>query len=214
LTARIQLWHGPDVAEAVAAHARALAADFSELKARVVGSFSSWKDCWATQAAIAAFHQCSVRTVQRAAHDAREHGFLQCAWSKPNEKPPGARGPLPFKWVHRWTPGRGLAGAALDKAINAARAAAVICKVVPRRTYNDPAAVKAKANLRNPPSGLTVEERAKWIDQQLEPDIVEPVDLEAEALRRAHPRNPPSDLTREERAKWLDEQLARTRAPP
>lgn len=214
MVARIQLWHGPDIVEAAAAHARAIAAGFSELRARVVGSFSSWKDCWATQAKLADFHKCSVRTVQRAAHDAREHGLIRCAWSKQGETPPGAKAPLPFKWSHRWTPGRGLAGKALEVAINAARAAAVICKVVPKRTYNDPQAVRAKANLRNPPSHLTREERAQWIDEQLEPKSDKPVDLDAEALRKANPLNPPSHLTREERAKWLDEQLARTRAPP
>ncbi len=168
-TACTKPWHGPDIAEAAAAYARAIAAEISELRARVIGSISSWKDCWATQGKLAEFHNCSVRTVQRALHDARQNGLICCAFSKPGEKPPGAAQPMNFKWSHRWTPGRGLAGKALQAAINAARAAAVICKIIPKRTFNEPQRIaKAKAKLRNPPSHLTREQRARWIEEQME----------------------------------------------
>jgi hypothetical protein len=137
-TASVRLWHGPDRTEALAAYGRAIDAGFSELRARIFGSIASWPDCWTLQSTLARFHKCSVRTIQRASHSAREIGFLRCAWSKPGEKPPGADAPVPFKWCHRWIPGRGLAGPALQSAINKARAAWVITKASIRRTYNAP----------------------------------------------------------------------------
>lgn len=167
--ARIRLWHGSDVVEAVASYGRAIEAGFTELRARIIGSVSSWKDCWAPQSTLAEFHHCCVRTVQRALHDGRENGLIRCAFSKEGERPPGADGPMNFKWSHRWTIGRGLAGKALQSAINAARAAAVICKVIPKRTFNEPQQItKAKPKLRNPPRELSREQRARWIEEQME----------------------------------------------
>ena len=137
---RVQLWHGPDVAEAAAAYTRAIAHHkFSELRARIFGSIASWKDCWTLQATLAAFHKCSVRTVQRSVHDARELGELVTHFSRPGEIPPGAKEPKPFKWCQRFLPGRGLAGEAKNAAINKARAAWTITKAGLRRTFNAPA---------------------------------------------------------------------------
>ncbi len=166
---RVQLWHGPDVAEAAAAYTRAIKAGFSELRARVFGSVASWKDCWTLQSTLAKFHNCSVRTVQRSTHDAREIGFLRCAFSKPGEKPPGADAPVPFKWSHRWIPGRGLAGAALQEAVNKARAAWVITKAAIRKPYNvqAQAAKRREPNPRNPPRHLTREQKAQWLEEQI-----------------------------------------------
>jgi hypothetical protein len=182
---RIQLWHGPDVAEAAAAYARALTAGFSELRARIFGSIASWRDCWTLQATLAKFHRCSVRTVQRAASNSREHGFLRCAWSKPGEVPPGAKEAVPFKWCHRWIPGRGLAGPARQAAINKARADRIIGKAALRRTYNAPqgqAPSKARTKPRTPPDHLTREQRARWLDEQIarEPSTSDAVTREPE----------------------------------
>ncbi len=180
--ARVQLWHGPDVAEAAAAYTRALHHEFSELRARIFGSIASWKDCWALQATLAKFHKCSVRTVQRAAHDARELGLLRCAFSKPGEIPPGSEEPAPFKWSHRWIPGRGLAGAAMQDAINKARAAWAITKAGLRRTFNAPAPAVKRPKARKPPPNLTREQRAAWLDEQiaLEPTTSDVVQRDAE----------------------------------
>lgn len=165
--ARVQLWHGPDVAEGAAAYTRAIDAGFSELKARVYGSIASWKDCWTLQSTLAKFHRCSVRTVQRAARDARELGYLRCAWCKKGETPPGASGPMPFKWCHRWVPGRGLAGAALEKAVSKARALWAITKAGKGQTFNAPQSSKPRPKPRKPPPHLTREQRARWIDEQI-----------------------------------------------
>ncbi len=191
---RVQLWHGPDVVEAAAAYARAKAANFSELRARIFGSIASWKDCWTLQATLARFHDCSVRTVQRAAHDAKEQGFMGSAFAKPGEKPPGAKEPVPFKWCHRWIIGRGKAGAALQEAVNKARAAWVITNAGLRRTFNAPQP-KPKKNAR-----MTAEQIDEALDQEQakhEPELLQPspaakrrmtadeIDAELAALERA-----------------------------
>lgn len=132
------LWLGNDSREGLAGYGRARAVKMSELRARVVGCVTSFKDCWAPQSSIAEFLHCSVRTVQRGLHDARESGLIGCAFGKPREKPPGAAGPLHFKFSHRWTIGRGLVGDALHEAINKARLVCVITKAAIRRTFNAP----------------------------------------------------------------------------
>ena len=134
-----RIWPGPDTSEAVAAYSRAIKAGFSHLRALVFGGFASFKDCWMLQSTLADFFDCSVRTVQRSAHDAREIGELRCAFGKPGERPPGADAPLHCKWTHRWIPGRGLAAEARQHAINKARAAWVITRAGIRRTFNAPA---------------------------------------------------------------------------
>lgn len=176
-----RIWPGPDTAEAVAAYTRAIKAGFSHLRALVFAGFASFKDCWMLQSSLATFFHCSVRTVQRAAHDAREIGELRTAFGKPGEIPPGADGPMPFKWVHRFIPGRGFAAAAREAAINKARAAWTITKSGLRRTFNAPAP-KVRTKPRIPPRHLDLEQSAQWITEQaaIEPSTSEVLQREPE----------------------------------
>jgi hypothetical protein len=182
-------WFGKDDKTAARTRARARNLGATELRARILGNVSSFKDCWAPQATLAAFLQCSVRTIQRALRWGRDHGLIRCEFGKRGEKPPGKHGAVVSKWSHRWTVGRGLVGDALEAAINAARALAIIGKTALRRTFNAPQAIpKIKTSPRNPPRHLTVEEKAKWLDEQLaiatEPQNPEVVDREPEPPER------------------------------
>lgn len=176
-----RIWPGPDSAEAVAAYTRVSKAKFTPLRALIFGGFASFKDCWMLQSTIAAFFRCSIRTVQRAAHDAREIGELRTAFGKPGEMPPGATAPMRCKWTHRWVPGRGLAGAARETAINKARAAWAITKSGLRRVFNAPTqAPKVRTNPRTPPRHLTPEQRAQWIEDAMQPSTCDVVQREPE----------------------------------
>lgn len=115
------LWLGNDARGASLAEARALDAGLSSLRARIVGHIASFKDCWVFRGRIASAARCSVRTVQRAISQAKAEGLIGVARAKRGECPPGARGPLPCGWSHRWIVGRGLAGDALRAAVARAK---------------------------------------------------------------------------------------------
>lgn len=139
------LWLGPHHGEARAAYTRARRAGLTSLRALVIGSVASFKDCWAFRAKLAAKHDCSVRTVQRALTQAREEGLIGVARSKCDivrgkkvfEKPPHFDKPVPCGWSHRWTIGWGKAGAAVKQAVEAARARWIVRHAVhlPERSH-------------------------------------------------------------------------------
>jgi hypothetical protein len=116
------LWLGPSPNEARAAYGRARESGMSALRALVVGNIASHRDCWAFRAKLAQKVGCSVRTVQRAITQATSLGLIGVARAKPNEKPPGVGHVVPCGWSHRWTVGWGRAGAAVKRAVDAARA--------------------------------------------------------------------------------------------
>jgi hypothetical protein len=131
-----RLWFGPEPHEGTAAYQRARRAGMSVSRALVMGEIGSFPDCWKFQRTIARILGLSVRTVQRAVAQAKALGQVRVHRSKKGEIPP--RGPkkghaddcdcfsckprpLPCGWSHKWAVGRGLVGAAVLKAITAAR---------------------------------------------------------------------------------------------
>jgi hypothetical protein len=120
---------GSDWGTARFAEARARDAGLSALRAQVVGNISSFRDGWVFRKRLAERVKCSVRTVQRAITQARDEGLLGVARAKEkSEVPPGADGPIPCGWSHRWTIGRELAGEQLREAIARAKLARLIRK--------------------------------------------------------------------------------------
>jgi hypothetical protein len=88
-----------------------------------MGHIASRRDGWFFRSTIAAAVRCSIRTVQRAITEARSLGLLGVARGKKGETPPGADGPIPCGWSHRWTIGWGRAGAEIKRLVAAARLA-------------------------------------------------------------------------------------------
>lgn len=114
---------GSDWGTARVAEARAREAGLSALRAGIIGDIASFKDGWVFRSKLAAENDCSVRTVQRAITQAKNEGLIGVARAKENEVPPGAAGPIPCGWSHRWTVGRELAGDELRAAIARAKLA-------------------------------------------------------------------------------------------
>jgi len=93
------------------------------MRALVIGSVASFKECWAFRRKLAAKVGCSVRTVQRALTQARSEGLIGLARAKKDEVPPGwQHGPVTCGWSHRWVMGWGKAGEAARDAVHAAKA--------------------------------------------------------------------------------------------
>lgn len=122
MTDAASLWLGPQPAEARAAYQRARESGMTALRALVVGNIASHRDCWAFRKRLADKAGCSVRTVQRAITQAARLGLIGVARARRGEKPPGLETEVPCGWSHRWTIGWGRAGAAVKRAIDAARA--------------------------------------------------------------------------------------------
>jgi hypothetical protein len=116
-------WIGPLHVQADDAFRRARVAGLSYARACVVGQIASFKDGWIFRARLADAVGVCVRTVQRAITQARELGLMATARSKPREKPPGAQGPLPCGFSHRWilAPAQAAAAAASHLARKVAR---------------------------------------------------------------------------------------------
>lgn len=78
----------------------------------MLGSIASFKDCFAFRSSLANHLDLSVRTVQRAITQAKEHGLIGVARSKPGEqltRDDGSKYQLPCGFSHRWTIGWGQA---------------------------------------------------------------------------------------------------------
>jgi DNA-binding transcriptional MocR family regulator len=123
-----RFWLGDSEHEARAAYERARKAGLSQMRALVVGSIASFRDCWAFRRTLARRWGISVRTVQRAITQARAEGLIEVHRAKKNEVPPDAREkkPLPCGWSHRWVIGRGKAGDAIKAAVAAAKAKFIV----------------------------------------------------------------------------------------
>lgn len=115
------LWPGPYTSEAVLAFRRAHGQGMNSLRSLVVGCVASFKDCWMFQRKLAERLGCSLRTVQRALHQARELGLVETHRSKLGEHAPGLDQPVPCGWSHRWAIGWGQAVAVARVAVDVAR---------------------------------------------------------------------------------------------
>lgn len=123
VTAAGSLWLGPVHSEARAGYQRARNAGLSPLRALVIGTVASFKECWTFRRNIAAKVGCSVRTVQRALTQARSEGLIGVARAKKTEVPPNwEHGPVTCGWSHRWVIGWGKAGQAVADAVHQAKA--------------------------------------------------------------------------------------------
>ena len=114
-------WIGPDHHEARLQEQLARSEGLTVARARVVGHIGSMRDCWAFRRKLADAVGVSVRTVQRAITQAKELGLIDVHRAKENEVPPGAKGPIPCGWSHRWAIARGMGIAAAAAAVAAAR---------------------------------------------------------------------------------------------
>lgn len=134
------LWPGPYSQEAVLAFRRASGQGMNPLRSLVVGCVASFKDCWMFQRKLAERLGCSLRTVQRALHQARDLGLVETHRSKPNEKAPGLDQPVPCGWSHRWAIGWGQAVAVAKVAVDVARVTRLTSVFGRRRTADPPPA--------------------------------------------------------------------------
>ncbi len=133
------LWIGPVHTEARSAYQRAREAGLSPLRALVIGSVASFKECWTFRKKLAEKAGCSVRTVQRALTQAREEGLIGVARAKKNEVPPNwPHGPVTCGWSHRWVIGWGKAGEAVKDAVHAAKARWLVKHATPARVPTAP----------------------------------------------------------------------------
>lgn len=176
MTAVAALWLGPVHQEAKAAYARAREAGLTSLRALVVGSVASFKDCWAFRRKLAAHVGCSVRTVQRAITQARAEGLIGVARAKPGEKPPGYDGTVDCGFSHRWTVGWGAAGRLVKERIAAAKARWLIRVAMGGNGKKSEAPAQPKTAGESPPrpsSGnkSTEAQRRTWTAAELDAEL-------------------------------------------
>jgi hypothetical protein len=164
------LWIGPVHSEAIAAYKRAREAGLSPLRALVVATIASRRDCWAFRGSIARKLGCSVRTVQRAITQAKSLGLIKTFFGKKNEVPPGRDRPLPCKWTHRITVGWGSAGEAVKQAVNAARASWIFKAATPRICSSERGGVDSKAAPRSATARPEYQRRS-WTSAELDAEL-------------------------------------------
>jgi hypothetical protein len=164
-------WPGPAVPEARAAYRRARESGLSAARSLVLGCIASFRDGWAFRSSLAKHTGLSVRTVQRAITQGKDFGLIGTARAKPDEVPPGAKGPMPCGWSHRWTVGWGQAYEAAKSAVAQTRLARLV-KAAARgdaKPSPKPAAAAPSGPMQGPrqeraPRRWTVEE----LDAELE----------------------------------------------
>lgn len=101
-------WMGPDWREAQRVFEMCLRAGMSAARALMLAQVSSYRDGWVFSSTVARKTGHSVRTFFRALAQGKSLGFLRTARGAKTETPPGAGGPLPCGFSHRWFMGRGL----------------------------------------------------------------------------------------------------------
>jgi hypothetical protein len=170
------LWLGPVQSEGRAAYHRAREAGLSPMRALVLGTVGSFRDCWAFRSKIAAHVGCSVRTVARALAQARQEGLVGVARCKQGEKPPNWGQVVPCGWSHRWIVGWGKVGDAVKQAVNAARARWIVHAMVKA----SPAPTHPKSTPSNAP-------RRHWTAAELD------AELDRRELQNAERKRPPPD---------------------
>lgn len=172
MSAAASLWLGPVHTEARSAFQRARDAGLSPLRALVIGTIASFRDCWAFRSKIAEHIGCSTRTVQRAITQAKSEGLIGVARAKQDEKPPNWHSVVPCGWSHRWTIGWGKAGPAAEQAVQAARARWIVRMSVEAMK---PAPAPAEASSAAPrPAARPVRpeiQRRRWTAAELEAEL-------------------------------------------
>ena len=165
-----QLWLGPVADEARAAFARAREAGLSSLRALVIGSVASFKECWAFRRKLAAHVGCSVRTVARALRQAKEEGLIGVARAKKGEKPPNFEGDISCGWSHRWVIGWGAAGKAVQQRVAAAKARWLIRQAMQPAAAPkaSPAPAEERKRGSHPPTDA---QRRKWTAAELDAEL-------------------------------------------
>jgi hypothetical protein len=174
--ASARLWLGPSPATARDAYHRARAGGMTALRALVVGNIASHRDCWAFRKRLASQVGCSVRTVQRAITQAASMGLIGVARAKRGERPPGLDSEVPCGWSHRWIVGFGQAGAAVKRAVDAARARWIARRSV---TPTSPGACVSKACRPKMAAPTFRRDKPSWTAEEL--------DRELERLAREKP---------------------------
>jgi hypothetical protein len=147
-------WPGPYWQEAEAGFHRAIGAGMNLARSLVVGSISSFRDCWMFQRLMAKRLGISVRTVQRALHQARELGLIECHRAKQGERAPGLGKPVECGWSHRWAIGWGMAKELARRAVDVARVKAML-----------PGAFGGRRKLPRQP------ERKRWTAEEIDAEL-------------------------------------------
>lgn len=181
------IWLGSFHTEARAAFQRARNTGLSPMRALVIGSVASFRECWTFRRNLAAKVGCSIRTVQRALTQARQEGLIGLARAKKDERPPGTDRngkpfePLPCGWSHRWVVGWGQAGQKVADAVHAAKARWMVKMAL--------AGQKTPATPTEPARAVTYAPRAKTANQRRTWTAAE---LDAELERLAAEKPPPT----------------------
>lgn len=179
------LWLGPVHTEARAAYQRAREAGLSTMRALVIGSVASFKECWAFRRKLAAKVGCSVRTVQRALTQARSEGLIGVARAKKGETPPNwAHGPVDCGWSHRWTIGWGAAATVVRDQVHAAKARWLIKHALGPKVPGKAAAAPIVGSTMDP-------KRRKWTAEELDAELMKAAD-DARAAWERRQKPPPS----------------------
>jgi hypothetical protein len=152
------------------------------MRALVIGTVASFKECWTFRRNIARRVGCSVRTVQRALTQAREEGLIGVARAKKTEVPPNwEHGPVTCGWSHRWVIGWGKAGQAVADAVHAAKARWLVKHAAPNK-MTMPAKPAEPQRIHSGSKPRPEYQRRSWTAAE----------LDAELVRLAAEKPPPS----------------------
>ena len=175
------MWLGPVHSEARAGFERARNAGLSPMRALVIGTVASFKECWMFRRNLAKHVGCSVRTVQRALTQAKAEGLLGTARAKKTEVPPNwQHGPVTCGWSHRWIIGWGKAGEAVGEAVAAAKARWMVKVATPQKMTTAATTVSPKGATYKPPP--TPNQRRTWTAAELDEELAR-----LEALKKPPP---------------------------
>jgi hypothetical protein len=141
------------------------------MRALVIGSVASFKECWTFRKNLAAKVGCSVRTVQRALTQAREEGLIGMARAKKEEIPPGwEHGPIPCGWSHRWVIGWGAAAQKVADAVHAAKARWLV-KIASTPPKKPATATEPARAVTYKPTPRTEYQRRTWTAAELDAEL-------------------------------------------
>lgn len=197
---------GTDYLEADAAFVRAVDAGMTAARALVVANVASFQDCWAARRKIMQYARTSLSTVQRALNEAAELGLIGKARAKLGERLPGLPEPQTCGYSHRWTIGRGMAAAAAQAAIAAARVAQIV-----KRAFNAPSKPKPQPVVMKPKAPKP-EQRAqrRYTAAELDAELAA---MPPEPLPEPRERPPEPERTEEREPEAADLPLERDPPP-
>jgi DNA-binding transcriptional regulator YhcF (GntR family) len=144
------------------------------MRALVIGTVASFKECWTFRRNLAKHVGCSVRTVQRALTQARSEGLIRVQRAKKTDIPPQwEHGPVTCGWSHRWVCGWGQAGEKVKQAVEQAKARWIV------RTATNALATSAKPTgssasretTRTPVAARPEYQRRSWTATELDAEL-------------------------------------------